>query len=112
MLRSLGSREHPTLLICLVLKNKLDAKVKIIGVILALRKENTDGKCVLDQNCVLIIFFNMWGVSRPVNILHFNNRVRLYGILVFLPSNCHIYQRLAEGIISCCYIGDPTYIVR
>ena len=38
-------------------KNKSDAKVKIIGVILALRKENTDGKFVLDQTCVLSIFF-------------------------------------------------------
>ena len=81
-------------------KNKSDAKVKIIGVILAIRKESPDGKFVLDQSCVLGMFSNMWGASRPVNILHFNDRVHLYGILMSHPSNRHIYQRLAKGVTS------------
>ena len=93
-------------------KNKSDAKVKIIGVILAFRKENTDGKFVLDQTRVLSMFSNMWGASLPVNILHFNNRTRLYGIIMSVPSNRHINQRLAEGVTSRRHIDNLTYSVR
>ena len=93
-------------------KYKSDAKVKIIGIILALRKENTDGKFVLDQTRIISMFSNMWGASRPVNILHFNDRVRLYGIIMSIPSNRHIYQRLAEEVTSRRHIDDPTYSVR
>ena len=78
-------------------KNKSDAKLKIVGVILALRKENDDGCFSLDQTQILDILSNMWGSSKSVNSIHYNDRIRVYGIIMAIPANRHIYQRLAEG---------------
>ena len=42
-------------------ENKSNAKLKIIGIVLALRKENDDGNYILDQNRILSMLSNMWG---------------------------------------------------
>ena len=56
-------------------KNQSDAKVKIIGIVLALRKENDVGTYMLDQNRILGMLSNMWGASKPVTTLHYNDRI-------------------------------------
>ena len=72
-------------------KNQSDAKLKIIGVILALRKENNDGTFCLDQTRILSMLSNMWGSSQPVNTIHYNDHIRVYGIIMVIPINWHIY---------------------
>ena len=93
-------------------KNKSDAKVKIVGVILALRKEDEEGNFVLEQTRILQMLSNMWGASKPVNTLHYNDRVRVYGIIMAIPANRHIYQRLAEGCTTRRHLDDPVFNLK
>ena len=93
-------------------KNKSDVKVKIVGVILALRKEDDGGKFVLDQGRILSMLSNMWGALKPVNTIHYKNRIRVYGIIMAIPANRHIYQRLAEGYTTRRHLDDPVFNMK
>ena len=93
-------------------KNKSDAKLKIVGVILALHKENNDGTFRLDQDRILSMLSNMWGSSKPINAIHFNDRLRVFGIIMSIPDNRHIYQRLAEGCTTRKHLDDPIYNMK
>lgn len=71
-------------------ENKSDAKLKIIGVLLAIRKEEENGIFKLEQNPILSMLSNMWGSSKPVNIIHYNDRIRVCGIIMAIPANRHL----------------------
>ena len=74
-------------------------KTRIIERLLAMRKYNdTTKKYELDQNKVLEILLNMWGQSSPSKILHYNDRVCLFGILMTIHRYCTYFKRLAEGV--------------
>ena len=90
-------------------KNKTDAKVKIIGVLLAIRKEDENGVFKLEQNRILSMLSNMWGRGKAVNQIHFNDRIRLYGLIMSVSANRHIYQRLAEGCTARRHVDDPVF---
>ena len=73
-------------------QNKSDANVNIVGVLLALRKEDEMGIFTLDQTCILSILANILGSSRPVNFIHFNERILIYRIIMAMALHvtCHI----------------------
>ena len=73
-------------------KNKTDAKVKNISVLLAIQKEDEKGFLKLEQSHILSMLSNMWGSVQPVNIIHFNNWIRFYGLIMSIAANRHIYQ--------------------
>ena len=77
-------------------KNRTDAKVKLVQVILSVRKLQND-EYHLDQSMVLDMCSNMWGAARPANTIHHNDRVRVFGVIMTLPENRDLYGRIANG---------------
>ena len=51
----------------------------------------------------------MWDDSLPMNILHANDRVRIYGVVMYIPENRVMYNRLVGGHTSQMYINDPAF---
>ena len=51
----------------------------------------------------------MWGAARPVNIIHRNDLVRVFGILMTVPENRDIFGRLANGPSTRNEIDDVGY---
>ena len=89
-------------------KNKTNAKVKLVQVILRTRiMQNNEYH--LDQLKVLDMCSTMWGAARPVNIIHHNDRIRVFGILMTLPENRDHYERLANGPKGRNQIDDISY---
>ena len=93
-------------------KNKTDVKIKMVELLIALRKENENGKFVLSQNRFLITLSSMWGAANPSATLHYNDRVRAFGIIMSIETNRSIFQRLAEGCTSRRDIDDPAYLLQ
>ena len=60
--------------------NKTDGKNKIINILLALRKQDTNGIYILDQCRVLSMLSNVWGGKNSGNdtTMHHNDRIRIY----------------------------------
>ena len=58
------------------------------------------------------MLINTWGASKPVNTIHFNDRVQLYGLIMAIPANCHIYQQLAEGCTKRRHLDDLVFHVK
>ena len=89
-------------------KNKTNAKVKLVQVILRTRiMQNNEYH--LDQLKVLDMCSTMWGAARPVNIIHHNDRIRVFGILMTLPENRDHYERVANGPKGRNQIDDISY---
>ena len=65
-------------------KNQTDAKVKLVQVML-LKRKLVSFEYHLDQTMVLEMCSTMWGAARPVNILHHNDHVRAFGIIMTIP---------------------------
>ena len=42
----------------------------------------------------------MWGQSAPSKVLHFNHRVRLFGIIMTIPKNRPYLERLVKGVAN------------
>ena len=89
-------------------KNRTDAKIKLVQVILRTRKLHNN-EYHLEQSKVLDMCSTMWGAARPVNILHHNDRVRVFGILMTIPENRDKFERLANGPKGRNQIDDIGY---
>ena len=72
-------------------------KTKIVGILLACRTMNDGVTFELNQERILRNLSSTWGEARPAALLHHNDRVRVYGIVMSLPSNREMYDRLAAG---------------
>ena len=87
----------------------MDVKAKIVGSVFSLRKLNINGRYRLDQFNILQMISHMWGASCPANILHCNDHVRLYGIVMSIPHNHTYYQLFAERYAQRPHIVDPAF---
>ena len=63
-------------------------------------------KYELDQNRLLDMLANVWGQAQPKNVVHFNDRLRLFGILMSIPSNRQYFERLASGVADKNVLDD------
>ena len=72
-----------------VLKNKMDEKVKLVQVILS--KGKNDNRYHLDQLVVLDMCSTMWDAAKRVSILHYNDCIRVFGIVMTIPENRGIF---------------------
>ena len=89
-------------------KNRTDAKVILVQVMISTRILR-NGEYHLDQLKVLDMCSTMWGAARPVNIIHHNDRVRVFGVLMTVPENRDIFGRLANGPNTSNEIDDVGY---
>ena len=53
--------------------------------------------------------FNYVGAARPVNIIHHNDCVRVFEIIMTIPEHREIYGRLANGPTAHNQIDDVGY---
>ena len=91
-------------------KNQTEMKTRIIERLLAMRKYNDNSKKYeLDQDKLLVFLQNMWGQSSPNKVLHFNDRLRLFGILMTTPSNRPLFERLAKGVADKNVLDDDSF---
>ena len=58
---------------------------------------------------VLNMCSTMWGAARPINVLHHNDRVRVYGIVMSIHDNKQIFGRLANGPSGRHQIDDVSF---
>ena len=80
-------------------KNPTDIKTKIVSRLLSIRKLNTDNnRYELDQFTLLDMLQNVWGYAQPSQIIHFNDRLRLFGLIMTIPKNRPLFERLALGV--------------
>ena len=89
-------------------KNKTNVIVKILERLLALKKKKDD-EHVLDHNRIIGILSNVWGSVWPAATIYYNDRVRVFGIIMPNEENRYIYQRLAEGYTTRQSIDDPNF---
>ena len=52
---------------------------------------------------------NQWGYSEDIITAEPNDKLRLFGIIMALDKNRHIFERLASGATRREYIDDPEY---
>ena len=90
-------------------KNTTNVKVKIIELLLKFRKMNDDSNFILSQEQFLSLLHNQWGVSQPAANITDNNKARIFGIIMSIPSNRYILERLAEGITSRAQLDNVKY---
>ena len=88
-------------------KNKTDVKLKILNKLLALRKLH-DGKYHLDQTRILTMFQKIWGAGPKSNVLHPNDRARLFGVVMTLEENREIYEKIALGVRNRADLDDVS----
>ena len=88
--------------------NKTNVKSKIISRILALRKKNESGKFILDQKFFVSILENGLGARTVDSTPHYNDRVRLFGIIMTLPEFRESYQILSQGITDRAALDDSA----
>jgi len=94
-------------------KNQTEMKTRIIERLLAMRKfSDTTKKYELEQNDVLKFLLNMWGQSTPNKVLHFNNRLRLFGIIMTIPRNRPYFERLAKGVVNKNVLDDDDFNLK
>ena len=64
-----------------------------------MHKYNQDNKWYeLDQTRLLDMLKNVWGYAQPSQILHYNDRLRLFRLIMFIPKNRPLFERLALGV--------------
>ena len=77
--------------------------------ILEQRKLNSDTRRYeLDQVKLLIMLQNIWGQSLSTQAIHHDDRLWLFGMIMLLPQNCQMFERLAEGVCNCGVLDDPS----
>ena len=65
-----------------------------------LHRLNDDGKYTMQQEVFMEMLQNVWGDNTVDIMPHHNDRVRLFGIIMYLPEFRDIYQKLGEGVTS------------
>ena len=91
--------------------NKTDGKNKIINILLALRKVDTNGVYMLDQGRVIDMLANVWGGENSGDdpAMHHNDRICVYGLVMSLDIHRGIFQRLAKGVGTRAHLDDPAF---
>ena len=51
----------------------------------------------------------MWGAARPANVLHHNDRVRIFGIIMSIPEYRDVFSRLVNGPVGRHQKDDVKY---
>ena len=91
--------------------NPSDVKVKIIGLLLSLRKEDEEGKYNLNQDMILSMIYTQWGEHISAEKTEDNDKLRLFGLL-FLESNLDKLHRLSLGVTWWNQLEDPDLILK
>ena len=91
--------------------NPSDVKVKIIGLLLSLRKEDEEGKYNLNQDMILSMIYTQWGEHISAEKTEDNDKLRLFGLL-FLESNLDKLHRLSLGVTWRNQLEDPDLILK
>ena len=91
--------------------NPSDVKVKIIGLLLSLRKEDEEGKYNLNQDMILSMIYTQWGEHISAEKTEDNDKLRLFGLL-FLESNLDKLHRLSLGVTGRNQLEDPDLILK
>ena len=82
-------------------KNQTEMKIRVIERLLAMRKYSESKKeYELDQGEVLFFLHNMWSQGAPSKVLHYNDRLRLFGMVMNIPSHRPLFERLALGVAN------------
>ena len=90
-------------------KNPTDMKTKIMLKLLAMQKLNSNNNHYkLDQLRILDMLQNVWGYAQPSQIIHFNDRLRVFGLIMTLPKNRVYFERLALGVTSKNVLDDGS----
>ena len=94
--------------------NKMDGKNKIIDILLALKRQDTNGVYFLDQGRVISVLVNVWGGDGGGNdtSLHHNDRILIYGLVIYIDVHRAMLQRLMEGCISRRHLDDPAFSLK
>ena len=94
--------------------NRTDGKNKIINILLATRKIDTNGTYQLDQGRVIAMLANVWGgdSGEDDSAIHPNDRLRVYGLIMSIEIHRDLFQRLAEGVSRRQHLDDPVYSLK
>ena len=85
-------------------------KTRVIERLLRMRKYSESKKeYELDQGEVLTFLHNMWSQGAPSKVLHYNDRLRLFGILVSIPSHRPLFERLALGVANKNVLDNDSF---
>ena len=60
----------------------------------------------LDQTSLLDMLQNVWGYAQQSQVIHFNDRLRLFGIIMSQPRNRPLFERLASGVANKNVLDD------
>ena len=91
----------------LKLPKKTYVKIKIVERLLVTRK-TVNGYYVLDQYRLLTMFHNIWGSVDTAHIVHHNDCLRVFGLIMTISENRFMYERLVEGCTARHHIDDPS----
>ena len=84
-------------------------KTKIVLRLLAMQRLNSNSnRYELDQIQLLDMLQNVWGYAQPSQIIHFNDRLRVFGLIMTLPKNRAYFERLALGVTSKNVLDDGS----
>ena len=91
-------------------KNQTEMKTRVIERLLSMRKF-VESKNVfeLEQGEILTFLYNMWSQGAPSKVLHHNDRLRLFGILMSIPGNRAYFERLALGVPDKNVLDDDSF---
>jgi len=89
-------------------KNKTQVKDKLVHRLLAMCKLGDDGKYTLLQLQLIDICQSVWEEAAVDTVPHHNERTRVFGIVMNLPDNREMYQRLGKGITNRSGVDDPA----
>ena len=91
-------------------KNQTEMKTRVIERLLAMRKfDESKKEYELEQGEVLTFLHNMWSQGAPSKVLHHNDRLRLFGILMSIPGNRAYFERLALGVADKNVLDDDSF---
>lgn len=66
-----------------------------------------DGKYVLSQDRLTRSLFTIWGLVSTSEGIHYNDKLRLLGLIMTREDNICEFQRLAEAVTSKAGLDDP-----
>ena len=89
-------------------KNATNIKMKIVQIILSQRIEESDNTFNLCQDRLARNLFSVWGSSSCGQAMHYNDKLRLFGLIMSIPDNRPMFQRLAEGASTRSALDDPS----
>ena len=92
-------------------KNISNVKVKIIGILLSLRRLNSDNVFNLEQNVLLQMMDTQWGGNLSSDKMEDNDKLRVFGLLFHEDNSDKLYC-LSIGITSRNQLEDPKLTLK